>query len=270
MNSTSLLNLTPPGTAVITGASSGLGAAFAQRLASYGFNLILIARRKERLVEIAAHLESEHSIKCESFPADLSNLGEIERVIERIRQISDLDILINNAGFATQGLFCHVPLEKNMHMLNVHMTAPMQFCHEALRTMCSRRRGCIINVASTGAFILMPGSVLYGATKAFLVKLSENLHQEIKKDGIKIQALCPGFIRTEFHEVGDFRNFNRNTIPKFLWMTPEKVVAQSLKALEKAGKTVFIPGWRYRIIKFLFNHVPLARWKFKKSWKKAT
>jgi uncharacterized protein len=269
MEPTHLLNFTTPGTAVITGASSGLGLSFAKRLASYGFNLVLVARRKERLQDIAARLESEHSITCEPLIADLANVEEIEKVVERILRISDLDILINNAGFATQGLFRCVPMEKNIRMLHVHMTAPMRFCHAALRIMDSRQRGVIINVASTGAFILMPGSVLYGATKSFVVKFSENLQQEIKGSGIKIQALCPGFIRTEFHEVGDFHNFDRSTIPDYLWMTPEKVVTLSLKALEKKGKTVFIPGWRYRVIKWFFNNVSLVRLEFKKKWMKS-
>ncbi len=264
---TNLLNFKNPGTAVITGASSGLGLSFAKRLASYGFHLVLIARRKERLADIASQLTSEYSIKCDILPADLALVKKTENIARRISQIPDLDILINNAGFSTQGYFVDGAIEKGMRMLKVHMTAPVRFTHAALQTMRKRKRGVVINVSSLGAYTLSPGSILYGATKLFLISFSENLQDEIKDLGIKIQALCPGFIRTEFHEVGDFHNFDRNTIPPYLWMTPENVVSQSLKALGNNGKTVFIPGRKNRLIKWLYSNSKLIRNESHKKWR---
>ena len=254
-----LLNFKNPGKAVITGASAGLGLSFAKKLAAYGFDLVLIARRKERLQEIATQLESEYSIQCEIIPTDLAIVENIEKVADDIKQISNLDILINNAGFATKGYFADVPLEKDMRMVHVHMTASIQFTYTALQIMRKRKQGVIINVSSLGAFALTPGNVLYDATKSFLNTLSENLRLEVRGMGIKIQALCPGFTRTEFHEVGDLQNFDRSSVPDYLWMTPDYVVSQSLKALGKNRKTIFIPGWRHRFAKWLIMNNSFVR-----------
>ena len=154
--------------------------------------MLLIARREERLQKIATQLESQYSIQCEIISADLAIVEDIEKVADRIKQISNLDILINNAGFATKGYFANVPIEKGMRMLHVHMTASIQFIYAALQIMQKRKQGVIINVSSMGAFVLTPGNVLYDATKSFLNTLSENLRLEVRGMGIKIQALCPG------------------------------------------------------------------------------
>ncbi len=170
-----------------------------------------------------------------------------------------MDILINNAGFATLGYFADVPIEKSMRMFHVHMAASIQFTHSALQIMLNRKQGAIINVSSMGAFTLTPGNVLYDATKSFLITFSENLWLEVKDMGIKIQALCPGFTRTEFHEVGDLINFNKSTVPDSLWMTPDMVVSLSLKALGKKKELVFTPGWKNRLSKWLILHSSFVR-----------
>jgi len=180
-------------------------------------------------------------------------------VTNYIRQIDNLDILINNAGFATIGYFADIPIEKSMRMFHTHMTATVQFTHAALQVMCKRERGAIINVSSMGAFILTPGNVLYDATKSFLATFSENLWLEVRDKGIKVQALCPGFTRTEFHEVGDFKNFDKSVIPDSLWMMPDDVVRLSLKALENSRDVVFIPGWKKRLVKWIIQHSSIIR-----------
>ena len=248
-----------PGKAFITGASAGIGASYAKALAKIGFNLVLVARRRDRLQALASQLESDYSIVCEVIPADLSDSGEIEKVANHIRQLDNLDIVINNAGFATIGYFADIPIEKSMRMLHTHMTATMQFTHAALAGMLKRKRGAIINLSSMGAFVLTPGNVLYDATKSFLVTFSENLWLEVRDKGIKIQAVCPGFTRTEFHEVGDFKNFDKSTIPDSLWMLPDEVVSLSLKALEKSRGVVFIPGWKNRLSKWIILHSSFIR-----------
>ena len=261
-----LLDYKNPGRAVITGASAGLGLCFANKIAEYGFDLVLIARRKERLQDIATKLESEHSIRCEIIPADLALVEDIEKVADKIKQIPNLDILINNAGFATLGYFADVPIEKNMRMLHVHMTAPVLFTNAALQIMRKRKQGVIINVSSLGAYILTPGNVLYDATKSFLNTFSENLRAEVQDLGIKIQALCPGFVSTEFHEVGDLKNFDKSAVPDSSWMTPESVVSLSLKELEKSKKTIFIPGRKKRFIKWFYMNSSLVRYLFQKKF----
>ncbi len=260
-----LLNYSKPGRAVITGASAGLGLCFANKLAEFGFDLVLIARRKNRLRDIATKLESEHSIQCEIIPADLALDEDIEKVADRIKRISDLDILINNAGFATLGNFADVPVEKDMRMIHVHMKASVQFTYAALQIMRKRKQGIIINVSSIGAYILTPGNVLYDATKSFLNTFSENLSLELQSLGIKIQALCPGFMSTEFHESGDLKNFDKSNIPDSSWMTPESVVKQSLRALEKNKETIFIPGRKKRLAKWIYVNSSLFRYLFQKK-----
>jgi short-subunit dehydrogenase len=140
-------------------------------------------------------------------------------------------------------------------MVNVHVVAAVQFARAALPGMRSRLRGAIVNVSSLGAFALTPGSVLYDSTKSFLVTFSENLRMEVEREGIAVQALCPGFTRTEFHDIGDVKGFDRSMIPDPLWMTADDVVRQSLEALEKGRRVVFIPGWKNR----------LARWAVTRS-----
>ena len=248
-----------PGRVFITGASAGIGASYAKALAENGFDLVLLARRRDRLQALANQLESDYSIHCDIISADLAEKEEIQKAINHIRQIDNLDILINNAGFATIGYFADIPIEKSMRMFNTHMTATVQLTHAALQVMLKRKRGAIINVSSMGAFMLTPGNVLYDATKSFLATFSENLWLEVRDKGIKIQALCPGFTRTEFHEVGDFKNFDKSAIPNSSWMMPDEVVGLSLKALENSRDVVFIPGWKNRLSKWIIQHSSIVR-----------
>jgi short-subunit dehydrogenase len=248
-----------PGKAFITGASSGIGLSFAKQLAQQGFNLILLARRKDRLKTIASELESQNSIRCEIIQADLSEIGDIKKTVDYIHQINDLDVLVNNAGFATLGYFADVPIEKSLGMLNVHITATILFTHTAIKGMLKRKRGAIINVSSIGSFVLSPGNVVYDSTKSFLNTFSQNLKLEMQDMDIRIQALCPGLTRTEFHEVGDLRNYDRKAIPDSMWMSPDKVASLSLAALGKSKKIIFIPGWKKRLSKWIIMHSSIIR-----------
>ncbi|MFC1878132.1 SDR family NAD(P)-dependent oxidoreductase [Thermodesulfobacteriota bacterium] len=256
-----------PGKVFISGASSGIGASYAKALAENGFDLVLLARRRDKLQALANQLESDNSIHCDIISADLAEKEGIKKATNYIRQIDNLDILINNAGFATTGYFADIPIEKSMRMFNTHMTATVQLTYAALQVMLKRKRGAIINVSSMGAFILTPGNVLYDATKSFLATFSENLWLEVRDKGIKIQALCPGFTRTEFHEVGDFKNFDKSAIPNSLWMMPDEVVRLSLKALKNYRKVVFIPGWKKRLIKWIIQHSSIIRESLQKRVK---
>ncbi|MCZ6777209.1 MAG: SDR family oxidoreductase [Ignavibacteria bacterium] len=229
-------------TALITGASSGIGATFARQLAEKGYSLILIARRQDRLASLADELQQAHSVRVETLVSDLANLNDIKTVEKHIGRLEHLSMLVNNAGFGTTGNFAELDVAKQIDMINVHIIASVRLCRAALPGMIARHQGTIINLASTAAFVPIPGHIMYNATKAYLVFFSEALQAELVRTGVNVQALCPGFTYTEFHDTSEFKNFNRFRIPKPLWMSAEDVVSKSLKAL-KRNHTVYIPGF---------------------------
>ncbi|GIV59641.1 MAG: hypothetical protein KatS3mg043_0730 [Rhodothermaceae bacterium] len=190
-------------TALITGASSGIGAGFARRLAERGYNLILVARRADRLAELAEELQTRHGIEAEGLPADLATDEGIRRVEARIVDCDTLDLLVNNAGFGTTGRFAEIDLAPQLAMIHVHVIAPVRLIRAALPGMMARGAGGIINVSSVSAFWPNAGSATYSATKAYLNAFSEALAHELRGTGVTVQALCPGFTRTEFHDTED-------------------------------------------------------------------
>jgi short-subunit dehydrogenase len=241
-----------PKTALITGASSGLGAEFARQLAARGYHLIITARRQPRLVELAQQLESQHPITVQTLVADLAHPAGLEAVAEHIRSLPALDLLVNNAGFGTKGSFPQVDPRKHAAMLQVHITASVLLTHAALPGMIARHQGCIINVSSMAGLIPIR-SVLYGTTKAFLVNFSEALQAELRGTGVKVQALCPGFTYTEFHDTPEYTGFNRRKIPRILWLTSPQVVRTSLDHMNRRA-VVCIPGFQYKIIGVLVRN----------------
>jgi short-subunit dehydrogenase len=240
-NQNNFMNWDKPGIALITGASSGIGAAFARSLSSQGFNTVLVARRKQKLERLALNIRKSTSNQSEILVADLSTLKDINRVSEKIQSIDNLDILINNAGFGTRGYFENIPVGTHKDMLFVHNLAPVYFCRAVLPNMIKRNRGVIINVSSMAAFNLRPGHTMYCSTKQFLKMFSEILQYEMHDTNIRIQALCPGYTRTEFHSVGYFKDYDRNKIPKRVWKSADEVVDLSLRAFQEE-EVVFIPG----------------------------
>jgi short-subunit dehydrogenase len=235
--------------ALITGASAGLGAAFARQLAGRGYNLILVARRKEKLADLAAEIKKDHQIDVEILQADLATIAGIQKVEQRIQAINRLDILINNAGFGLAGEFARQSVDQNQDMLQVHCVAPMRMVHAALPGMIARQSGTIINVASISAFIPMTGNVQYSASKSYLVTFSRALQLENQRNGIKLQVLCPGFFHSEFHDV---MRANKKTIPGWLFMQADKVARRSLGAL-KHRSVVYIPGFIYQLAVLLVS-----------------
>jgi len=238
--------------ALITGATSGIGAAFARRLAADGYNLVLHGRRKARLDAIADELRSAHDASVEVLMAELADERGIQAVEERIRRAENLELLVNNAGFGIHGLFHEVSAKAHEEMIAVHVRASARLTHAALPVMLARNRGAIINVSSVAAFMPFAGSVNYGATKAYLTAFSEGLHMELKGTGVRVQALCPGFTRTEFH---GRRGIDTSRIPDGLWMSAESVVDESLKCL-KWDRVICIPGRKYRFFVWLSRWLP--------------
>jgi short-subunit dehydrogenase len=243
-------------TALITGASSGLGATFARHLSQRGVDLIVVARRQDRLADLAAKLQTEDRIRCEILAADLATDEGVARVVERIASQEPLDYLINNAGFGTRGLFFDGDVAPQETMHRLHVLATLALTHAALRKMVARGQGSIINVASVAGFALSAGSTSYNATKHWMNVFTEGLHLELqlKNSPVKVQSLCPGYTYSEFHDVA---GMDRKLIPLSLWLDADYVVAESLRALDK-GELFVVPGARYRWFVRLFPHLP--RW----------
>ncbi len=247
-----------PGTAVVTGASAGMGRVFARRLAAQGYDLILVARRADRLADLAAELMAQHSgLNVETLAADLAEPAGIQQVEARIAELDSLTLLVNNAGFGTSGKFYEIDLDHQLDMIRVHVIAPVRFSRAALPGMVERRRGAIINVASLAAFVPLPGSVTYCATKAYLVAFSEALQTEVADRNVRIQALCPGFTRTEFHGRGEYEGRNALHLPGFMWMPADKVVDASLAAL-RHRQVVCIPGAGNQAIATFVRNLPTS------------
>jgi hypothetical protein len=234
-------------TALITGASAGMGAEFAGQLAAVGTNLILVARRLDRLEELARGLREKHAVAVECLQADLAAPEGIERVERRIADTETLDLLVNNAGFTGGKSFVERGTTVHMGMVQVHVATTVRLCRAALPGMIARGRGAIINVASIAAWSAFSGP-MYSGTKAFLVMFSENLQSELLGTGVRVQALCPGMTHTEFHEVA---NIDKAIVPKPFWMTAEEVVRISLRRLGRG--VVCIPGWKNKAIAFLMR-----------------
>ncbi|WP_439183561.1 SDR family NAD(P)-dependent oxidoreductase [Carboxylicivirga taeanensis] len=241
--------------AIITGPTSGIGQTFAYRLAQQGYNLLLIARREEKLKEIANSLTSQYSIEVQYISADLSNEEDIKRVEQHLHSLTSADILINNAGFGIAGFFMEATTEEQVRMLNVHLTSTIRFSKAVLPVMVRQQKGYIINLASFAAFMDLPGSVMYSTTKAAVIKFSRTLQNEVAEYGIKIQALSPGFTPTAFHSSIKRKAEFVNRIPDFLWTPVEQVVEASLANLNNS-RVICIPGQVNNLIYWL-NKSPL-------------
>lgn len=235
--------------ALITGASAGIGAVFARKLAQQGFGLILVARRRDRLEALARELGG-----AEVLQADLTRDDNLRHVEDRIAAASDLELLVNNAGFGIMGPFYEAGLGAQDEMHRLHIMATLRLTHAALAGMVSRKKGAIINVSSVAAFAQGPGSVSYSATKAWMNSFTEGLDLELKsiRSPVKVQALCPGFTVSEFHDVA---RIDRHTIPAWLWMKAEDVVDASLAGLAR-GQVIVIPGHLYKALVVVLRWIP--------------
>ncbi|MFK4034694.1 SDR family NAD(P)-dependent oxidoreductase [Nonomuraea wenchangensis] len=234
-------------TALITGATAGLGAAFARRLAAESCSLVLVARDEARLAETAGQLKLRYGVSVEVLPADLTTEEGLAAVESRVRE--GVDVLVNNAGFGNRGHFPEVPVADEVRMLRLHCEAVLRLTLAALPGMRERDRGAIVNVASAAAFFTRG---TYSASKAWVVNFSESAANEVGNPRIKIMALCPGFVRTEFHQRADM---DTSGIPGFLWLKADDVVRDGLRDLA-LGKRVSVPDPRYKAIVAIGRLVP--------------
>jgi short-subunit dehydrogenase len=229
--------------ALVTGASSGIGAAFAERLARDQYDLIVVARRRERLEALAKRLRETHHVAVEVMAADLTQPGELHAVEMRIAEDTALELLVNNAGFGGYMPFIKLDPDRAEELIRLQVTAVTRLTRAALPGMIARGHGAIINVSSRLAFSgalsspTMPRRATYAATKAYVVTFTQLLHDELAGTGVRVQALCPGVVRTEFHErMGQ----DPSRLPAAIVMTPEDVVEASLAGL-RLGEVVCVP-----------------------------
>ena len=242
-------------TALVTGATAGIGAAYSKLLAKDGFDLVLVARDKKRLTDTAKSLSKEFGIKAEVLVADLTKANQLAKVEKRLAsKVKPIEVLINNAGFGINKSFLDSDIDAEQQLLDVLVTAPMRLTHSVLPLMKQRNSGTIVNISSVASWI---AGGTYSAAKSYLTVFTESLHTELRGSKVNISALCPGFTRTEFHQRGRMK---MNGLPNFMWLSAEKVVAQSWKAA-KSGKAISVPGWQYLILSSIsrFGPRPLVR-----------
>ncbi len=245
-------------TALITGASAGIGEAFAEELARRGYDLVLTARREERLQALADRLSGEHDVSCQVLAADLAEPDAVEKLCAELTERSiDIGFLVNNAGYGVPGHFLNNDFSTHTDFMRVLMGALLELCHRLLPPMVERGEGHVINVASIAG--MLPGtggSTLYSAAKAFVIKFSESLSVEMADRGVKICAVCPGLTHSEFHDVTGTRN-EVNQLPKFMWMSSELVAKQGVDAVLQ-GEPVFINGPVNHGMELLARYLPAA------------
>jgi uncharacterized protein len=236
--------------ALVTGASSGIGATYAEALADAGYRLILVARREDKLKAVQARTGGEILV------ADLATDRGLDSVAACIQETAGLDFLVNNAGFGTMGMFWEAPLSGQETMHRLHVLAPVRLTHAALPRMVARNRGFVVNVSSVAGFAQNPGGVSYSATKAWMNSFTEGLWLELKttKSNVRVQALCPGYTRSEFH---DAASMDMTSLPSALWTSAEEVVEASLDGLSE-NQLFVVPGWRYQTWVMMQKLLPRA------------
>jgi uncharacterized protein len=239
--------------ALVTGASSGIGEAFARRLAADGTDLVLVARRREGLERVADDLRARHGVTVEVLATDLARADGCAPVMDRLHDAdSAVDLLVNNAGIGTSGLFGEVDLDRELALIDLNITALVRLTHAAVAAMRARRHGGVINISSLSSFQPYPNGANYGASKAYVTSFSKAIHTELEGSGVRVLALCPGFTRTSYHGAAGIR---RTPIPDRLWLRPDEVAAEGLAAL-RAGRSVRVVGVAYRAWAGLTKVVP--------------
>ncbi len=239
--------------ALITGASSGIGNAFARLLAANGTDLVVVARDEQRLQSLADELSEKDGVAVEVLVADLADRSQLATVAERLGSTtSPIDLLINNAGFGFTGDFIDLDPDRETAVVDVNVSAMQRLAHAAGTAMSSRQRGGIINVSSVAGFGPSPKSATYAATKAFVTSFSEALHMELGPMGVVVSCLCPGLTRTEFQERA---KFDTEAIPDALWQSAEEVAEAGLRGLAR-GKAIVIPGAQNKALRAALKASP--------------
>lgn len=237
-------------TVLITGATAGLGAEFAQQLAEKGSNLVLVARDAGRLEETAQRLRKDHGVAVETLAADLLEEGGLARVTARLSgEAVPITTLVNNAGYGLQKAFADNPFDEERRHLRIHVEVPLALAHAALQGMRQRGGGRIINVASVAGFL--PRGT-YGAAKAAMISFSKWANVAYGREGVTVTALCPGFVHTEFHER---MGVDKGSVPAWMWLNAGQVISEGLRD-SAAGKAVSIPSGKYKVLAAIARTAP--------------
>lgn len=249
--------------ALITGASAGIGREFARQLAGRARSMILVARRDERLVELADHLQREHpKLLVHVRRVDLGDLGQLQAFLESLdREKLEVDFLINNAGLGDSGAFAESDPDRNKEMTIVNVAALTLITRHLVAKMTAKHRGAILNVSSSAGFLPIPLSAVYAATKAYVTSFSEALRAELYGTGVSVCALCPGPVVTEFQQVAKREGVQPDIGPRFLVVTVEQVVRDALAAVE-ADRPLVIPGFAMKLLMLIARlmPMPILRW----------
>lgn len=237
-------------TALITGGTAGIGAAFARALAARGDDLVLVARNADRLSDMATELKERYAVNVETVVADLAIRADVAGIAERLTSLEQpIDMVINNAGFGVRAKLTDADTTRHEQAIDVMIRAVLMLGAAAGRTMRQRGSGTIINVSSTAGFVAM-GS--YSAIKAWVTTYTESLANELHGTGVRVTALCPGYVRTEFHERA---GINMGSLPQLMWLDADRLVADCLNDAA-AGKVVSIPSKRYKVMITICEHLP--------------
>ena len=241
-----------PGRAMVLGATGGIGRAFVEQLAAEGHELLVVARNRQRLEELARQVHATYGVVVEALAADLALDVDLRHVEDRVRGDARLEVLVNAAGLASWGRFRELDMERELDIIRVNVIAAVRLTKAGLSTMLPRRQGAIINVASLAGYVMLPFCATYGGTKAFLISFTEALHEELRGTGVRIQVVCPGFTRTDL-----FTRSGASTakMPSFIWVRPETIARSSLAAL-KHDRAVCIPDARFRVLSVLLRLTP--------------
>jgi len=242
--------------ALVTGATSGIGAAFANHFAKNGYDLILTGHPDDNIMIDTSDLAKKYNIKIDTILADLANETDVVKVEEIIKKNSTIEVLINNAGFVFWKPFWQNDIRSLEGMIKVHINAPVRFIYAALPAMTQNRKGIIINLSSLSSFIPIPQDSMYSATKLFQNSFMESLHISVRDKGIKVQVLCPGFVNTNFHKRAGVNpsELKRNGIIR--WMHAERVVGISIRNLSKKDKVIVVPGFWNKLIRLIITNIP--------------
>ncbi|MFN2291462.1 MAG: SDR family NAD(P)-dependent oxidoreductase [Anaerolineae bacterium] len=241
-------------TALVTGASRGIGEAFARQLAALGKNLVLVSRSEDQLQSLAGELSSQFGVQVHVITVDLAQPSAAVSLYRQVEALGvEVDLLVNNAGYSRAGEFTELGFDAQADMVRLNVNTLVELTHLYLPAMRARGRGAVLNVASNAAFQPVPRMAVYAATKAFVLSFSEAVAEEVRGDGVRVMALCPGATDTEFWNVAGVWEERRASMP-----SPDEVVDAGLRAFER-GRSFFVPGLMNQIVAFFSRRV-LPRW----------
>ncbi len=246
-----------PARALVTGASSGIGEAYARRLAAEGLDVVLVARRADRLDALAGSLRAAHGVDVEVLVADLATDVGVATVVDRLSgDVSPVGLLVNNAGFGTTGRLAQLDPVREQEEIALNVGALVRLTQAVLPAMSARGSGAIVNVASIAGLTPVPGNATYSSTKAFVVAFTRSLAEEVRGTGVRVQVLCPGMTRTEFQATADV---DTTTLPGFVWQEADEVVDASWRALHRRHPPVtVVPGGFNKAVVFGARLVPVS------------